>query len=93
MPISLHHETADKPIHEKQPTIFKPKSNLAVFACVVASSEFVYSPASKAGFIFGLGPEVYLVERIICNDEAGGSTPPGSTALAEFTKLSAVYVA
>ena len=25
------------------------------------------------------GPEVYLVERFICNEEAGGSTPPGST--------------
>ena len=28
-----------------------------------------------------VGPEVYLVERIICNDEVGGSTPPGSTSL------------
>ncbi len=26
------------------------------------------------------GPEVYLVERFICNEEAGGSTPPGSTS-------------
>lgn len=25
------------------------------------------------------GPEVYLVERFICNEEVGGSTPPGST--------------
>ena len=54
------------------------------------------NPASQAG-IFNAprtlnhldngdnrGPEVYLVERFICNEEAGGSTPPGSTALAEF---------
>ena len=27
------------------------------------------------------GPEVYLVERFICNEEAGGPTPPGSTTL------------
>ena len=31
------------------------------------------------GIRIEIGPEVYLVERFICNEEVGGPTPPGST--------------
>ena len=37
------------------------------------------------------GPEVYLVERFICNEEVGGSTPPGSTAVADPRKREAYW--
>lgn len=30
------------------------------------------------------GPEVYLVERLVCNEEVGGSIPPRSTSPHRF---------
>lgn len=39
--------------------------------------ETSWGPRKRRGFL--VGPEVYLVECLICNEEVGGSTPPRST--------------
>lgn len=46
------------------------------------TSPFMASPEERSDE----GPEVYLVERFICNEEVGGSTPPRSTIDCYFVR-------